>query len=128
MNRLLYCCLLSLAGTTPVMAKEKDVSFTATPEQCVALHKGQTCYQDIVFQWKTPADGKFCLLQSETGKQVICWQGRLMQQYQYSFNKDKTTKFRLIDQTTAQPLAEVKVVVTWVYKAPKQSQSGWRLF
>ncbi len=51
-----------------------------------------------------------------------------MQEYQYSFEGDKTATFSLIRNDDVQPLAQVKVVVTWVYKAPKQSQSGWRLF
>ncbi|GAD79061.1 DUF3019 domain-containing protein [Vibrio ezurae] len=128
MRKQLYCGLLLFTGIAPALANDKEVTFTATPQQCVALHKGQTCYQDIVFQWKTPLEGRFCLLQSDNATPLTCWQGQLKQQYQYSFSNDKTTKFRLINQETAQALAEVKVVVTWVYKAPKQSQSGWRLF
>ncbi|WP_261816599.1 DUF3019 domain-containing protein [Vibrio gallicus] len=129
MNRLFLCCLLLLfMSAMPASAAEHSIDFTATPQQCVALHKGQTCYQTIAFQWQTPNNGKYCLLQVDNGKNLVCWEGRFLQGYEYSFENANTTTYRLIEQTTAKVLAEVKVVVTWVYKAPKQSQSGWRLF
>lgn len=122
--------LLCIQCCFPVFAsnKEAPVAFTATPERCVALHKGQMCYQDVLFQWKTPEIGDYCLVQSLNQTKLVCWEGGAMQQYQYSFKGDKTTAFSLIRSGEQKRLALAKVVVTWVYKAPKQSQSGWRLF
>ncbi|MDN3702382.1 DUF3019 domain-containing protein [Vibrio artabrorum] len=129
MNKLFLCCLfLLLMNAQPASAAEQTVNFTATPEQCVALHKGQTCYQNIQFKWQTPNKGKYCLLQAADSQRVICWEGNFLQHYEYSFERTNTTAYRLIEQSTDRILAEVKVVVIWVYKAPKQSQSGWRLF
>ncbi|CAM2811049.1 DUF3019 domain-containing protein [Vibrio rarus] len=142
MNKILCCLLLLMIDTTLVQAQETDaqeltnplttqqhrIAFTATPDQCVALHKGQNCYQSVEFQWYTPANGDYCILQSDNKQRVICWEGDFIQHYDYPFESNKTTKYMLINKQTAQLLAEVKVVVTWVYKAPKQSQSGWRLF
>ncbi|MBR9727176.1 DUF3019 domain-containing protein [Shewanella intestini] len=126
--------LLWLGLISPVSHAQTDITdFTATPEQCVALHKGQMCYQDVTFKWSTPNAGKYCLMQSNTNENppqqpITCWEGQALTQYSYSFENTTTTTFQLIRQGQPQPLAKVKVVVTWVYKAPKQSQSGWRLF
>ncbi|GIU05259.1 MULTISPECIES: DUF3019 domain-containing protein [unclassified Shewanella] len=120
--------LLLFISPSSVLAKQPTINFTATPEQCVALHKGQTCYQDVLFQWQTPAAGRYCLIESKNRQQLTCWDGQSVQQYQYSFEGDATTAFSLIRHDNLQLLAEVKVIVTWVYKAPKQSPSGWRLF
>ena len=126
----LYQLVGLLIFTCPVnvLAQQPVINFTATPEQCVALHKGQTCYQDVLFQLQTPATGRFCLIESKNRQQLTCWDGQSLQQYQYSFESDATKAFSLIRHDDLQPLAEVKVTVTWVYKAPKQSPSGWRLF
>lgn len=114
----------------PMTAWSKDdaVIFTATPERCIALHKGQTCYQDVNFRWQTPDIGQYCLVLNSSHHQIMCWDGNAMQQYQYAFEGDKTTTFSLFRDGEALPLAQVKVVVTWIYQAPKQSRSGWRLF
>lgn len=128
--RIFKSCLALalLSGSTQAWAQNKSIAFTATPERCVALHKGQVCYQDVLFRWHTPDNGDYCLVMSKTGHELICWNGASQQEYHYSFEGDKTTAFSLISDDSANPLAQVKVVVTWVYKAPKQSQSGWRLF
>lgn len=129
MNRLyLWLALVMLSPSFGVCSQDDAVIFTATPERCIALHKGQTCYQDVLFRWQTPASGEYCLILSDHGHQLTCWTGKALQEYQYSFEGDKTATFSLIRNDDVQPLAQVKVVVTWVYKAPKQSQSGWRLF
>jgi hypothetical protein len=114
----------------PMMAWSEDdsVFFTATPERCIALHKGQTCYQDVNFRWQTPDIGQYCLVLNLDNRQIMCWNGNAMQQYQYAFEGDTTTTFSLFRDGKELPLAEVKVVVTWIYHAPKQSRSGWRLF
>ncbi|MDX1280086.1 DUF3019 domain-containing protein [Shewanella colwelliana] len=129
MNKFSQCLMLTLL-CCPLAAwgQEPSIVFTAAPERCVALHKGQTCYQDVQFRWKTPEVGQYCLVLVERQQQLTCWRGASVQQYQYSFEGDKTTTFNLIRNGDTNPLAEVKVIVTWVYKAPKQSQSGWRLF
>ncbi|GAM74814.1 hypothetical protein JCM19241_1157 [Vibrio ishigakensis] len=129
MKKLLITPLFGLVFYAfPAHAQEQGVQLTVTPEQCVALHKGQTCYQEVLFEWKTPKDGRFCLINDGTRQQLVCWKGDYAEQYRYSFRGRKTTHFSLVPLGKEQPLAKVKVVVTWVYKAPKQSQSGWRLF
>lgn len=129
MNKLnSWLALTFLIGPLSAQSAEPVVAFTATPERCVALHKGQTCYQDVMFRWHTPKVGHYCLVQASNQRRLTCWSGMSTLQYMYSFEGDKTTTFNLIRNNEAKPLAKVKVVVTWVYKAPKQSQSGWRLF
>ncbi|WP_229359838.1 DUF3019 domain-containing protein [Ferrimonas aestuarii] len=124
--RSLWGTLLLL--TMNAQATETQVHFTATPERCIALHKGQICYQDVEFSWKTPERGRYCLMQAQDRQQLLCWDGRNRQRYLLAFEGDKTTRYSLIREGENSPLAEVKVEVTWVYKAPRQSRSGWRLF
>lgn len=125
---LFYPLFFWVLYSLPSHAEPANIPFSVTPGQCVALHKGQSCYQEVLFQWQTPETGRYCLFNQATRQQLVCWQGRYADHYRYSFRGTKTTKFSLVHLGEDQPLAEVKLVVTWVYKAPKQSQSGWRLF
>jgi hypothetical protein len=129
LTALFHATILVMTFTaTSAWSQDKAIAFTATPERCVALHKGQICYQEMLFRWQTPSYGEYCLVMSKSGRRITCWNGASQQEYHYSFEGDKTTSFSLVVDDKADPLARVKVVVTWVYKAPKQSQSGWRLF
>ncbi|QFU21881.1 DUF3019 domain-containing protein [Shewanella eurypsychrophilus] len=123
-----YLALILLGGPMTAWSQDNSIAFTATPKRCIALHKGQTCYQDVLFRWQTPQSGQYCLVLNKDQRKLTCWNGKAIQEYQYSFEGDKTTTFSLIHKDETQPLAQLKVVVTWVYKAPKQSGSGWRLF
>jgi hypothetical protein len=126
---LFYTAIFAMTVSAPsAWSQDNNIAFTATPERCVALHKGQLCYQEVLFRWQTPSHGEYCLVMSKTGRRITCWNGASQQEYHYNFEGDKTTSFSLVADDMADPLASVKVVVTWVYKAPKQSQSGWRLF
>ncbi|KIO38285.1 DUF3019 domain-containing protein [Shewanella sp. cp20] len=120
--------LLISVSSMNLQASQTPIELTVSPEQCVALHKGQTCYQNVLFKWQTPDVGRYCLTESKSHQKIICWDGQAMKQYQYDFEGISTTLYSLIRLDSEEPLAEIKVVVTWVYKAPKQSQSGWRLF
>lgn len=129
LKALFHTAIFAMTFTaTSAWSQDKAIAFTATPERCVALHKGQICYQEVLFRWQTPSYGEYCLVMSKSGRRITCWNGASQQEYHYNFEGDKTTSFSLIADDKADPLARVKVVVTWVYKAPKQSQSGWRLF
>ncbi|PHQ76892.1 MAG: hypothetical protein COB74_00760 [Shewanella sp.] len=123
-----WLALALLASPMTAWSQDYSIAFTATPERCIALHKGQTCYQDVLFRWQTPESGQYCLVLTQDHRKLTCWNGKAVQQYQYSFEGNKTTSFSLIHDGEILPLAQLKVVVTWVYKAPKQSGSGWRLF
>ena len=77
MNRF-YQLLAVVMLSAPFWAWSQDdaVIFTATPERCIALHKGQTCYQEVLFRWQTPASGEYCLILTDRQHQLTCWTGK----------------------------------------------------
>lgn len=129
MHRFNILLALTLFGAPIAAISQNDaVAFTVSPQQCIALHKGQTCYQDVLFYWQMPDNDEYCLVLAEQEQPLTCRNGKGVHQYQYRFEGNSTTTFSLIRNDDVLPIAQTKVVVTWIYKAPKQSQSGWRLF
>lgn len=108
---------------------DKPVVFelNVKPNKCIALHKGQDCYQTLNLYWRTPAEGEFCLMTEGQSAPVHCWQGAGVPPLRYEFVGQATRQFYLraqngeIVQTTA-------VVVAWVYTSGKRDTGGWRLF
>ena len=45
-----------------------------TPERCVALRQGQTCYQEVIFSWRQAQKGNYCLVNLSTKQVLTCWQ------------------------------------------------------
>ena len=131
-RRLKHAAVLSMALFTPYSfadtATASDTMLSVTPERCVALRKGQTCYLEVDFQWQTPEKGAFCLYNLTLNKKVNCWQAQRSGQYKLDFQATKDHHFSLREQGNIRDLAATKVVVAWVYKSTKRSKSSWRLF
>lgn len=110
----------------------EDIS-TATlrlePARCIALHRGQTCYQRTKILWKLSAISDVCVFDEESEKPIQCWeaanQGILKIDFQSSSDKVYFLK------SGKKVIASTEMRVAWVYNrggkrvAKKQS---WRMF
>jgi hypothetical protein len=126
--------LLLAALLVPLSSSHaQPVEFEVKPARCIALHQGQTCYQDLELNWRTPPTGDYCLVQlgDAEGSEpslISCWSGIEKTSHRLEFVSDRNIiyQIRLRDQTTA--LAQVVVELAWVYKSGSTNYNVWWLF
>ncbi|MGP1609755.1 MAG: DUF3019 domain-containing protein [Burkholderiales bacterium] len=124
----LLVALLLLAATNDSRAAEQVAAFTVQPDRCIALNRGQVCYQSLNFQWQTAAGARYCLHQDDATVALTCWTGAESSTYALEFASDRNVTYRIRREGQAEVLAEVVVEVAWVYQSNRQSFSRWRLF
>lgn len=117
-------------GAEPGAAPERHhptASLLLTPARCVALHQGQTCYQQVQIFWSTSQVGNYCLYQQEHAEPLHCWQGQTQGDFAYEFAGEASRQLQLRD-AGKMLLAESTLEVAWVYKASSRRKTHWRLF
>lgn len=100
----------------------------ATPNQCVALNKGQRCYQDVVIEWRSPKAGHFCVRSTQVSTPLRCWQNDTQGSIALSVEAEQSVLFTLHDQPADTKLAEALMRVAWVYQQNRRKIASWRLF
>ena len=120
----LWCYQAKAASINTV----SGITLTVTPERCVALHRGQTCYLHVVFTWQHEKQGDYCLVNQTTNKQMYCWSKQSKGEYRLDFQSTKSNDFGLQERVSQEILASTKIEVSWVYNSSKRSKSSWRLF
>lgn len=115
-----------------VIAQQSSVTFAAdtmavelnlTPDTCVSLQQGRTCYSKVKAQWQSTEPVDLCLVLEE--KVLQCWTQQQQGQHQFEFAAASSAKVLLLHQQ--QPVAQAKIKVNWVHKASK-TKRHWRLF
>ncbi len=119
---------LTMFTTTNAHSTPNKAVLNVTPEQCVALRKGQTCYLEVTFDWQYATAGNYCLVNTTRNKVLKCWNRATKGQYSFDFQSVKSNNFELRQQSSGNILARTQVVVAWVYKSNTRSKSRWRLF
>ncbi len=109
----------------PAKVISPKLIFTATPEQCVALHPGRTCYATIKLTWQTNTIGNFCVYREKNPLQ--CWQDSNQGTMSYIFESDQNITFTLKDQQQKEVIINTEVKVSWVHKATPRTRR-WRIF
>jgi len=94
-----------------------------TPDTCVSLQQGRTCYSKVTARWHSNQPLDLCLAIED---QVLqCWKQQQQGQHQFEFAGASTSMVRLLrDQ---QLLAQAYIEVNWVHKASR-AKRHWRLF
>jgi hypothetical protein len=120
----LCCVLLAILVLPPCVAADAvDIEFKVTPDTCVSLQQGRTCYSKITAQWQSAEPLDLCLALEN---QVLhCWTQQQQGQHQFEFAAASGSKVLLLQQQ--QPVAQAKIEVNWVHKASK-TKRHWRLF
>lgn len=118
---------LLIAGLLAIpSASASDTSLRVTPDKCVALRKGQTCYQTIRIKFIASAIGDYCLKQVGQPAPLQCWTQINKAEYRYSLASNQVVEFEVTD-TDLSTIATARVTIAWVYKQSR-SRSRWRLF
>jgi len=129
----LYCfnaLLLLITASTQAMAVDtfEQAQLSVTPERCIALHKGQTCYLEVTFSWQTPKIDDYCLVNTTTSRVITCWQQEKKGQFGFDFQSTISNDFVVRSQKSGKIHAMAQIPVAWVYKSSKRAKSTWRLF
>jgi hypothetical protein len=109
-------------------AANAEAGFTVQPDKCIALHQGQVCYQDLEFNWQTPAGAEYCLYEVSQPQAVVCWTGEQLRSHNFEFASAASTLYQIRMMGSDVVLSEVTVEVAWVYRANRKSFTRWRLF
>lgn len=125
---LLWLCLCLLIARA-AMADDAPgtVQFNVKPSSCVALHKGQRCFQSIRIFWITNDRQDYCLYSDTHERKLFCsTSGDAEFIHKYASETSETFSLRLT--TSGLTVALASVNTAWVYRTSKRSSSGWRLF
>lgn len=104
---------------------DNDHQLVLSPDKCVSLRQGQTCYVNIDLQWSAKTEGRYCIYSSNQQQPMRCWSDTLFGEISMEFASDKNTLFYL--RKGAETLAQVELKMAWVYKR-KRSSLSWRVF
>ncbi|MCF6435958.1 DUF3019 domain-containing protein [Pseudoalteromonas sp. MMG022] len=99
----------------------------ATPNKCVALNQGRTCYADVKFKVNTPTTGDYCIREGYSKKILQCWANTKSFTYTLSFGSAQSLSYELISQAQRDILAVTTIEVNWVHKVQTKKRR-WRLF
>ncbi|MEM7257778.1 MAG: DUF3019 domain-containing protein [Pseudomonadota bacterium] len=102
-----------------------DTLFSVKPNKCVAMNKGQVCYQKLRFQFSAP-NGNYCLISKTQSLPLKCWRATTDGQFIHPFQSTTDIEYQLVDENS-QTIATTSVVVAWVYKKSRK-RNRWRLF
>jgi hypothetical protein len=116
------------AETTPADASDATIVLQVQPRTCVALHKGQVCYQTLTISWPNLDADRYCLHSSLQATPLVCWKQNERISYAHKYASAINETFYLKHPDDESVLARVLVSTSWVYRTGRRSSSGWRLF
>lgn len=103
-----------------------DTYFSVKPQKCVALHKGQTCYQKLKFHWNS-TNQNLCLFRKGEEKPLHCASNDKPVSYHYELAASEGSYFELRNASD-ESVATLFVDVVSVYKGKRRATTGWRIF
>ncbi len=107
---------------------EQSTQLSISPQQCVALHQGQVCYQSVQIQWQANQKQNYCLFDSTKQQPIRCWKSSIKGEHRFDFQSDKSVVYQLRIENQTQVIAESSMTVAWVYGQKKRRRASWRLF
>lgn len=123
------CLLLILLTINSVAnATEIQASMSVSPEQCVAMRQGQSCYVSVQLSWKVDVPGNYCLYTTGIPKALNCWENSTTGELNKAFDSKVNLEFSLRRQNEALSLANAVVKMAWVHKKKGQPRKSWRIF
>ena len=108
--------------------EKMTVSMTVTPDQCVAMTEGQTCYVDIEIKWQSSNVGDFCLFRSGKEGAIRCWSQKSQGEFQQEMASKTNVVFSLHRQQDLLLLTKTEVVMAWIHQKRGKPTNWWRLF
>ena len=123
----LVALLLTVNAGHAAANEQENTVLTISPNQCVAIRQGQTCYADVKLTWQTQNKGSYCLYSTQQKKPLQCWQLANNGNYQKEIVANKNVIFQLRTETTERVLTSATLEMAWVYKKNARSHA-WRMF
>ena len=120
-------CMLVPMPLAAEQTNEQLIRLHVKPTSCVALHKGQMCFQKIRIYWQPTDDRTYCLYSDTQRLRLICTAGSVME-FVYEYASESSESFSLRLASTGETVSSAAVNTAWVYRTGKRSSSGWRLF
>ncbi|MBN7819419.1 DUF3019 domain-containing protein [Bowmanella yangjiangensis] len=96
-----------------------------SPDTCVAINKGRTCYTHVSVVWQLPYQGDYCLFLEGSTDPLACWQNRRQGEWQFEFSSSTSTTLLLKQGNDT--LLRREIQVNWVYESQRRKRN-WRLF
>ncbi len=117
----------SAASDAPAEQLSNGMQLVAMPSSCVALHRGQLCFQQIRLSWYSTDDQRYCLFSDDADVLLYCSSSENTYfLHEYSSKSSESFSLRLGEDGPV--VSAVKVSTSWVYRTGRRSSSGWRLF
>jgi hypothetical protein len=98
-----------------------------SPNQCIAISQGKTCYVDVELMWQTRVKSGYCLYSSQSEQALLCWKKQNKGQYKNEISSSQNVQFLLKDHQN-NTLATTELKIAWIYKKNARSRSNWRMF
>lgn len=105
-----------------------QVSLKIEPNQCVAVRRGSTCYQNVQINWQASRSDSYCLYQMGNEQPLKCWANSNSGNFKYELVTKEGVSYTIRYPSSEQALAIERLDVAWVYKRTKRTQSTWRMF
>ncbi|MEM5549831.1 DUF3019 domain-containing protein [Pseudoalteromonas sp. NEC-BIFX-2020_002] len=128
LSLLLLCQLITNNAYAANHTLPNENKLLVTPKRCVALRKGQTCYQQVTFKWHQVELGDYCLVELSTLHKLKCWTKINNGEFSFDFQSDKTRHYALRKSKQDSNLATAIITVSWVFESSKRPKSSWKLF
>jgi hypothetical protein len=130
--RAVLALLLSLSAVLAEKAfAETTANMSMTPDRCVAMTEGQTCYQTVTVTWQSTELESYCLYEENQNEPLVCWDKTKTGEAKIAFESAESVTYRLRLKSRPEAkklIAEHNVLVTWVYSKTKRRRNSWRLF
>jgi hypothetical protein len=130
-----FTALLMLIITSLSHAQQQSSSqgkglatLSISPKGCVALRKGQICYQQTSLTWEHAIPGDYCIIQWSNKSILKCWKNQTGGQFSFDFQSTQDEEYVLAQRDSQEVLSRTRMVVSWVFKSSKRPKSSWRLF
>ncbi len=124
---IVLCSTVALLVYSATILAENNTVLTSTPDRCISLHKGQTCYQKVSLKWQSLIATDYCLFQEGLNTPLKCWSDSTTGELSMDFQSENKLSFILSKMGSQSIEASTSVTVFWVYKSKRKSR-GWRLF
>lgn len=122
----LFQLLISSAHAANPLDKEN--ALLVTPKRCVALRKGQTCYQQVTFKWHQEKPDDYCLVELSGMRNLECWTQVNNGEFSFDFQSDITRHYALRKSKQDNNIGTAIITVSWVFESSKRPKSSWKLF
>lgn len=118
----------SLGESSESLSSQTSAELSISPKQCIALHQGQVCYQNVIIEWRADKMGDYCLFSKKLSTPINCWKKSAGGKLVFDFQSAHSVVYQLRQMNNNLDVATAEMTVAWVYGNKKRRRASWRLF